>query len=189
MEVALCSRPNVRESLELLEMMESIQFSSLSDIWRKRTHIEIDYHPVPVNEISDFGSHDPCERRKIDHHTTTNHVRTISVVPKDISFGWCHEKNDIECTASDKWGDFNGYVSMTYYLPQMNQVPNKPYESCGSSSDPIVGLLSRTTPLASTCDDSAAIRCFLEKTGVLSSGEPAISLSEMCAFVCGRIIQ
>lgn len=64
----------------------------------------------------------------------------------------------------------------------MNQAPNQPYDVDGSTSDPNEGVTSTTTPRVSNSDDSAAIGRFLEETGLLSSGEPTMSLAEMCAF-------
>lgn len=93
MEVALGSLSNVRELLGLLEVIESAQFSSLPQAWRKRTYRAINYHPGPVDGGADFVFYDVWEGMKIDHHSATNLASAIRVVPEDILFGLCHEEN------------------------------------------------------------------------------------------------
>lgn len=67
----------------------------------------------------------------------------------------------------------------------MDQARIQPYYVGGSSSDHNVVLQSTTTPLTSNSNESSAIRRFVELTGMLSAGEPAMSFSEICAFVRG----
>lgn len=54
MEISLASCANVHEFLELLYLIESIQFSSLQDTRRERTYREINNHPGPIDEGAHF---------------------------------------------------------------------------------------------------------------------------------------
>lgn len=120
MEVALRSLANVRELLNILDEMESTQFSSFLDSWRERMYRAIDYHPATVDEVAYFDTYDPWECRKIDHHTATNRASATRAFPEDMPFGWCHQKIDIKRTTRDESSDLNGYVWVTDSLPRMN---------------------------------------------------------------------
>lgn len=91
MEVALGSRANGRVLFQLLDVIESTQFSLFPDTWRERTYREIYNHPVLMDEGAKSVSYDPWGRRKVDPHTASNHSSANRVVPKDMPFGWAHE--------------------------------------------------------------------------------------------------
>lgn len=59
----------------------------------------------------------------------------------------------------------------------------------GSSNEPNVGLTSITTPSPSNSDELTALRNLLEKTGLLSPGELAMSMVEILDFVRERLIR
>lgn len=65
MEVPLGSRVNVRELMNLLEVIEWAQFSLLYHSWRERSSREVHYHPGPVDEGAEFLFNNPWMRRKI----------------------------------------------------------------------------------------------------------------------------
>lgn len=69
MEVALGSRPNVREVLEMLEKIESTRFQDLPDGWIGRTLRVGDYNPGRTRRGAYFVFYKPWLRRIIDSQT------------------------------------------------------------------------------------------------------------------------
>lgn len=146
----------------------------------------IHYHRIPVNESVDFVFWDPWEHRKIDQITVTNYISATRAVTNDMPFWWVHEDHDIERTPSDESCDNNGYIWVNDSLLRMNQALNQSYDVVRSSSGPNIGISGSMAPAVSNSDKSSAILLFIEETSVISSGEPAMSLLEIRAFVRGR---
>lgn len=80
-DMPLGSGPNVVVVMELLDIIESTQFLSLSYSCRECWHRSIDYHPGSVNEVPGVLFHDRYELLKIDQNTTTNRTSASRVVP------------------------------------------------------------------------------------------------------------
>lgn len=91
MKVPLGSRANVSELMELLDVIESTQFSSLPDSWSERSSRVVDYHPCQVDEGAYFVLYDPWMHRKTDQHIDTNRASATRVITDDMPFGWIHE--------------------------------------------------------------------------------------------------
>lgn len=92
---------NVREILELPDVIEWAQFSSLRDTSRERSYRAIYYHSGMVGEGADFIFHDPCKWHKSYQHASTNRASDTRVVLDDSSFEWFQEYYDIERTPHD----------------------------------------------------------------------------------------
>lgn len=130
--------------------------------------------------------YDPWERRKIDANAAVNRASATCVVPEGMSFGLVHEDEDVERTPRDESRDFNGYVRVTETLPRMVQ-PNRTYGGGSSSNEPYVGYDMPATPGVTNDDGLTTVRRFLEESGVLSSSDPTMSLSELLAYVRGHL--
>lgn len=66
MEVALGSRANICEVMEMLDVLESTRFQSLPGAWSDRTSRSIQYYPGPTGRWADYVLNDPWIRHKID---------------------------------------------------------------------------------------------------------------------------
>lgn len=124
MDLSLVSRTNVREVLELLDVIELTQVSSLLDTWSNRTYRTIDYHQGLVYEGAYLVFYDPLERRKIDQLAATNQASSRNVVPEGMIFGRVHKDDGIERNTRDESPDHNRCVRIKDSLPQINQAPS-----------------------------------------------------------------
>lgn len=69
MDVALRLRANVHILLEIMDVIDWTQLSSLEDIWHHRKFQIIDYHPGLMNKGADFVFSDPFERGRLNSIT------------------------------------------------------------------------------------------------------------------------
>lgn len=96
MKVALGSLANVREVLELLEVIEHTNFETITDTWRERQSRAIDYHLGRTGRGADYVYYDPCRRQKIDELSACTLTDATGVVTDGLDCGWVHPKEDTE---------------------------------------------------------------------------------------------
>lgn len=101
-----------------------------------------------------------------------------------MPFGWIHEDEDVERTICDVFGDYNWYVRMRESLPRIIHATSQTYYLGGGSGYLKVEIPREMTLSVSNIDNSSALRRFLDETGVISSGEPTMSMTNFVrAFV------
>lgn len=101
MEVALGSRQNVHELLELVEVIDLTGSKALPNVWRCRTSWTCDYHSGRAGTGGYFVYYDPRTRCKSDQKTARSCAAGTNVKPDDVQTGWKHEKNDVPYTLRD----------------------------------------------------------------------------------------
>ena len=185
MAVPLGSCANVREVLEMLTVIESTVFSYLPSPWNERTHRATDYHPGPRDEGADFVYYDPWQRCKVDAKTAISRKSATRVVPMDMPYGWMHEEDDRERTPRDASRDFNAYRVMDEGMPGDNALNVIPANSSRNSAYVGAGASNLALPAAEA--EVAVVRHFLEGAGVLRADDGSMTISEMRAFVRGRM--
>lgn len=91
MGVPLVSRANVREPLDILEVIESTLFDLLPTGWRNRTNSAVDHHLGRCGERGDFFSYYPFPCRKIDEVTAQCQLSPTRIIPDYVPTGWGYD--------------------------------------------------------------------------------------------------
>lgn len=66
MDVPPGSCVNVRKMFHMVDIIDSTRCRELPDVWRVKTILFIDYHPLPAYRGADYVSYDPWRTKKID---------------------------------------------------------------------------------------------------------------------------
>lgn len=118
MEVELWSRANVREVLEMLDIIETTRLEDLPDTWRDRTWRPDDHHPGRTGRGGDSVHYDPWSTQKIDEQTASSRAVTTCVLTDDFPLGWVHDDKDVERTHLKTSRDYIRYAfSGTRHYP------------------------------------------------------------------------
>lgn len=87
MKVTLGSHTNVREVMELLEIIESTDFTTLPEVWRDRNPRPVDFHRGGTGRCGDYLYYDTFRRQEIDATTASSRVAATQVVRDDVDYG------------------------------------------------------------------------------------------------------
>ena len=107
MAVPLGSAANVREILEMLDVIESTRFESLPGSWSERVSRSVDYHPGRSGPGGDFFYYEPFELRKVSEPVALSRAASARTCPINLLPGWVHNDGDTERTPRDARLDFN----------------------------------------------------------------------------------
>lgn len=186
MSVALWSNANIREVLELLDDIEETRFEQLPQLWQRRSHRAINYHPGRKGPRADCVYYEPFKRQKLCRHAAEARASAARFVTEYLATGWSHDDKDFERTPRDvscdcvSYADSDGgrrYGSHRAKLTQKD-VP-------GGGAGPLAMPNEPQSMYAG--GEVAAVRGLLEDAAVVNRNVTAMGMAELHAYVCGRI--
>lgn len=184
-KVPLRSRANVREVLELLDVIEATDFTPLPEQWCDRQLPGIDYHPGRTTRGGDFVYYNPWRRHKMDGLSARMSADSPRILPDDLKSGLVNPEEDVERTPHDDIRDY--HPSYGWHYSQFNACVTAAHQDNTTvSEDDTAGPSSATAPAS---DDTAVVRRFLEDASVVRNDEGPMILSEIREYVRGRLMR
>lgn len=112
MAVPFGSRANVRELLEMLEVIEATRSELFPTGYRNRTNRAVHHHLGRCGEGRDMVYYDPFTRRKIDEVTAQSLLSATRIITVYGPIGWEHDENVVERAPRDTMCDYRPRVTM-----------------------------------------------------------------------------
>lgn len=106
-EVPVGYSTNIRQVLDLLDIIEATDFTTLQEQCRDRQSLVIYYHTGRTIREGDCVFYDPCRGHKIDERSARMPADATRIISDDLECGWVHTMEDVEWTLHKDTRDYH----------------------------------------------------------------------------------
>lgn len=183
MKFALGSHANVREVLDLLDVIEATTLDNIPETWRQRQFHAIDYHPGRTGHGGDYIYYGLCRRQKIDETPARARAEATRGMPDDLGSGCVRRDEDVERTLRD----YSRYYYRAFGWPH-GHLRTSVMRAVHANIKEVHGLDPGSGVPPSAADTSAVCR-FFEDAGFIKHDDHSITVSYMRAYIRGRMMR